>query len=359
MAEIQLHSYPEPSGPDVMHKHFAPQEAQQKLQASFLGGSMLWLLCSELRLLGIHKGACVAHILAGLVLLFADASKPCRIELAENWKLMSSKDLQAEGASISVASYQDDKWYPIRRMPATVLQILQEDGVYPDLYVGKNLLEKVPQDLYKQDWWYRTTFNAPVNGFYTLEFPGINYRAEIWLNGKKIADNKQVAGMYAAHELNVTRWIKPGSKNVLAVKVTPEQLIQDVTGVELADSWFDWLNWKYVGYKGPKEKNPWQGVSFVPDRNAGIWKPVYLRATGSVSVNHTLVNSKLSLSDSIARLTVFTSLHNLSTQPVNGMLKGTISRQGKPSIYVEQFVTLSRQTKSVRLFSSLIIFRNW
>jgi len=274
-------------------------------------------------------------------LLVAAADTPRRIELAENWKLASSTDVLIEGAVISVATYNDDSWYPIHRMPATVLEILQEDGVYPDLYVGKNLLEKVQQDLYRQDWWYRTTFNAPVNDFYTLEFKGINYRAEIWLNGEKIADNKQIAGMYASHELNVTRWIKRGSQNVLAVRVTPEQLIQDVTGVELADSWFDWLNWKYIGYKGPKEKNPWQGVSFVPDRNAGIWKPVYLRATGSVSINNLLVNSKLSLTDSIARLTVFANLCNLSEQPVNGMLKGTISRQGKPSIFVEQFVTLS------------------
>src|ERR1035437_2882135 len=135
--------------------------------------------------------------------LVADAAKPYRIELAENWKLMSSKDVQTEGAAIAVATYNDDSWYPIHRMPATVLEILQEDGVYHDLYVGKNLLEKVPQDLYKQDWWYRTKFKAPVSGFYTLEFPGINYRAEVWLNGQKVADNKQIVGMYAAHELNV------------------------------------------------------------------------------------------------------------------------------------------------------------
>ena len=66
-------------------------------------------------------------------------------------------------------------------------------------------VEKVPDDLYKQDWWYRTTFKAPAGESYTLEFPGINYHAEIWLNGHKIADNKQVVGMYAAHEFNVTR----------------------------------------------------------------------------------------------------------------------------------------------------------
>jgi hypothetical protein len=79
-------------------------------------------------------------------LLVAAADTPCRIELAENWKLMSSKDMQPDGTAISVATYNDDSWYPIHRMPATVLEILQEDGVYPDLYVGKNLMEKVPQD---------------------------------------------------------------------------------------------------------------------------------------------------------------------------------------------------------------------
>jgi exo-1,4-beta-D-glucosaminidase len=281
--------------------------------------------------------------------LFAKV-KPYKIELVKNWKLISSKVVKSEGAEISVAAYKDDNWYPIYRMPATVLEILQEDGVYPNLYFGKNL-EKVPQDLYKQDWWYRTTFMAPSNEFYTLEFPGINYRAEIWLNGEKIADSKKIVGMYAAHELNVTSWIKQGKLNVLAVKVTPEQLIEDVNGVELADSWFDWLNWKYVGYKGPKTKNPWLGVSFVPDRNAGIWKPVYLRTTGSVLVDNATVNSELLLAESKARLTVFANLHNLSTQQVTGILKGTISRKGKPSIYVEQSVTLSPGEKQEMEFT--------
>jgi exo-1,4-beta-D-glucosaminidase len=222
-------------------------------------------------------------------------------------------------------------------MPATVLEILQEDGVYSNLYVGTNMLN-VPPDLYQQDWWYRTTFKAPAGECYTLEFPGINYRAEIWLNGRKIADNKQIVGMYAGHELNVTPWIKRGSRNVLAVKVTPEQLVQDVDGVELADSWFDWINWKYIGFKGRKRVNTGAGVSFVPDRNAGVWKPVYLRVTGGVSVNHPLVNSDLSLAESTARLTVFASLRNLSTRAVNGTLKGTISRPGKPAIHFEQAV---------------------
>ncbi len=276
----------------------------------------------------------------GATPLFAAAENPAHIELAENWKLASATEVPSDGAAISVAGYNDSKWHPIHRMPATVLEILQEDGVYFNLYVGTNMLN-VPPDLYRQDWWYRTTFKAPAGDFFTLEFPGINYRAEIWLNGQKIADTNQIVGMYAAHELNVTPWIKHGARNVLAVKVTPERLIQDVDGVELADSWFDWINWKYLGFKGRKRVNTGTGVSFVPDRNAGVWKPVYLRATGAVSVNHALVNSELLFTNSTAKLTVFANLRNLSAQPVSGTLKGTISRPSKPAIHFEQSVNLS------------------
>ena len=56
----------------------------------------------------------------------------------------------------------------------------------------------VPQDLYRQDWWYRTTFTAPAgHSNYTLQFPGINYRAEIWLNGQLLADSNRIVGMYS------------------------------------------------------------------------------------------------------------------------------------------------------------------
>lgn len=280
----------------------------------------------------------------------ASGQSPEKLELAQNWKLAAAKDVSADGVSLSQSSYEDRKWLPIRRMPATVLEILQEDGVYPDLYFGKNMLEKVPQDLYKHDWWYRTTFTAPGgHSAYTLEFPGINYRAEIWLNGQKVADNKQVVGMYAAHEFNVTPWIKMGAPNSLAVKVTPEQLIQDVNGVELADSWFDWLSWNYLGYKNPQKKD--SGASFVPDRNAGIWKPVYLRATGDVAVEHASVNSQLSLPESIAKLTVYANLHNLSDKAVTGTLKGSISRPGKTPINLEQTITLSAGEEREAVFA--------
>jgi len=119
----------------------------------------------------------VIAVLSLLLCLFAlpalgQMEAPGKLELSENWKLAAAKDVEAGGAAISQSDYRDQAWHPIHRMPATVLEILQEDGVYPNLYVGMNMLEKVPQDLYKQDWWYRTVFTAPAGySTKTMEFP--------------------------------------------------------------------------------------------------------------------------------------------------------------------------------------------
>src|SRR6185437_4822870 len=277
---------------------------------------------------------------------------PRRMELARGWSLLSAAKTTAAGGEISTAGFSVAGWHPVHRMPATVLEILEEDGVYPNLYFGMKMLKKVPQKLYMQDWWYRTSFTAPAGApEYWLEFPGINYRAEIWLNGHEVANSRQIAGMYVAHELNVTQWIRPGEVNTLAVKVTPEQAIQDVNGVELADSWFDWLNWKYLGYQGPRPKDS-HGISFVPDRNAGIWKPVTLRMSGPVTVSHPLVNTVLPLprTDS-AQLTVYAELKNSSPQPIAGMLTATITRRGKPEILLKQSVSLAASEQREVSFS--------
>ena len=266
---------------------------------------------------------------------------PSTIELAQGWSLSSAGDLHADGAALSHADYKGSNWHQINRMPSTVLQTLQNDGTYPNLYVGTNLLD-VPQDLYKQDWWYRTTFTAPAgHTTYELQFPGINYRAEIWLNGHLIANDTQIVGMHNAHELDVSRWVNRGGPNALAVKVTPERALQDIDGVELADSWYDWINWNRIGYQGPG-KNPTNGNSFVPDRNAGIWKPVYLKVSGAVAIGSSTVNTELPLprTDS-AKLTIYSSLRNASDQQERGVLRATITRPGKPTIEVEQPVTLA------------------
>ena len=157
---------------------------------------------------------------------------PETIELPSGWRMASAWDVVQDGAAISQSSYDAGHWHPIARMPVTILEALQEDGTYPNLYYGKNLTETTPKDLFRQDWWYRTTFTVPPgHKLQWLVFKGINYRAEVWLNGVRVADNRQVVGMYNEFELNVTGKVSLGSENVLAVRVTPEQAFEDVDGV--------------------------------------------------------------------------------------------------------------------------------
>ncbi len=264
-----------------------------------------------------------------------------RIELAQGWQLASARTVASDGATLSTPGEVRADWHGIQRMPTTVLGALQDDGTYPDLYAGENLAD-VPDDLFRQDWWYRTSFTAPEGSSnYRLEFPGINYRAEVWLNGTMIAGNSLLVGMHTLHEIDATPWIRAGEANTLAVKVTPEQALQDIDGVELADSWWDWLNWNRIGYQGPG-KNPMRGNSYVADRNAGIFKPVYLSYSGPVVLSDPLVTSELPLpaTDS-ARLTVYTDIRNTADVPMSGVVRARISRPGKPEVSVDQPVNLA------------------
>ena len=258
-------------------------------------------------------------------------------ELRSDWKMAPANQVSGDEAQVSQMGFDDSKWYSINRMPATILQILQDNGAYEDLYWGMKLAQ--PGDLWKQNWWYRTKFTAPAGqSAYSLIFKGINYRADIWLNGHRVATRDQVVGMYSRFEFDVSELIAQGAANVLAVKITPEQGILGEGSVELGDSWLDWINWKYIGYHN-REKN--LDVSFTPDRNAGVWKRVFLSSSGDVTIRNPYVRTDLPLpATTPASLTVYCDLHNASQKTVAGTLVGKITRPGKPTIEFQKDISL-------------------
>jgi exo-1,4-beta-D-glucosaminidase len=286
---------------------------------------------------------CLVFTTAALAL--ASAESPNLTELQSGWRMTSAQNVNVDDALVSQPNLDVTKWYVVHHMPATVLQILEDSGVYKDLYYGMNLA--TPVDLWKQDWWYRTTFTAPANReSYSLMFKGINYRADIWLNGHKVATRSQAVGMYNAFEFAVTDFIVAGGPNVLAVKVTPERALTE--DIELGDSWLDWINWKYLGYHDAEKH---LDIPFVPDRNAGVWKRVFLSSSGAVTIRNPYVASELPLPAlSPASLTVYCDLSNTTSKPVSGTLRGEISRPGKSSIRFQHDVSLARnQTEEIAL----------
>jgi exo-1,4-beta-D-glucosaminidase len=121
-----------------------------------------------------------------------------------DWFIQSSAKLKQGGEQISLPGIIPDRWFPAL-VPSTVLGTLVEDNVYQDVFFGQNL-ENIKSEDFQVSWWYRTEFLiTPFPGKNTarLELDGLNYRANIWLNGQKVADASENIGAFRRFDLNI------------------------------------------------------------------------------------------------------------------------------------------------------------
>ena len=108
-------------------------------------------------------------------------------KLAGGWRLQAAPQVKATGEEISKAGFADKDWL-VATVPGTVLTTMIDRGIYPDPDYGLNNLA-IPESLAHQDYWYRVEFKTPdaTRGRkLTLTFEGVNYAAEVWMNGKKL-----------------------------------------------------------------------------------------------------------------------------------------------------------------------------
>ena len=246
-----------------------------------------------------------------------------RLALREGWSLQTSAKVEAKGEVISTPKFVPKGWHTAT-VPTTVVAALVKDKTFPDPLFGMNLrdfpgmnypiggnfsnIPMAPDSPYTVSWWYRKQFTVPASykgKTVWLKFNGINYRANIWLNGKQIAKSEDIAGAWRTYEFNVTEAAKPGAENVLAVQAYAP------TDHDLAITFVDW--------------NP-----APPDKNMGLWREVYLTYSGPVALRYATVVSKLNppaqnqQGSNSAQLTVTAQVKNGTNQAVKGKLKGQI-----------------------------------
>jgi beta-galactosidase/beta-glucuronidase len=196
------------------------------------------------------------------------------------WKLIETSKVNADDAEISSVGFQDATWYPAV-VPGTVLTTLIARGLYPDPYYGLNNLA-IPETLARQDYWYRTTFDAPTDLYereLTLIFKGINYQADVWVNGKRAG---MIKGAFVRGVFDVTDLIEPGRQNAIAVRISPpphpgiphEESIVAGPGENGGNLAIDGPT--FVASEG------WDWIPGIRDRNTGIWQPVQLHSSGKV-----------------------------------------------------------------------------
>lgn len=228
------------------------------------------------------------------------------------WKLIPAPDLAgATGAALSRPGVDTANWLAAR-VPGTVLATMVDRGIYPDPYYGLNNLA-IPESLARQDYWYRTSFAVPAEAAgkaLALRFDGINYAAEVWINGAAAGSMK---GAFARGRFTFTAL---SGENVVAVRVSPpphpgiphEQSVKGGVGENGGQLAIDGPT--FVATEG------WDWIPGIRDRNTGLWQGVALEATGPVRLGdpHVVTDLPLPRTDS-ADVTITVPVINPGSQP--------------------------------------------
>ncbi|GJN14323.1 hypothetical protein PR202_gb01133 [Eleusine coracana subsp. coracana] len=146
-------------------------------------------------------------------------------------------------------------------VPGTVLGTLLKNKLIPDPFYGLNnqaIIDIADSGRAYYTFWFFTTFQCAPSGnqHVTLNFRGINYSAEMYLNGHKEVLPK---GMFRRHTIDITDILHPDGNNLLAVLVHPPD---------------------HPGRIPPQGGQGGDHEVSLMDRNTGIWDEVSILVTG-------------------------------------------------------------------------------
>ncbi|MDR1980906.1 MAG: beta-glycosidase [Tannerellaceae bacterium] len=245
--------------------------------------------------------------------------------LHAGWHARRANEIKTDGNSLTAAPFDTAGWLKAR-VPGTVLATLLENRLYPAPERSMNN-ELIP-DIYDAGnafytYWFVCPFRLeelPEEGRQVwLNFRGINYKADIFLNGKRLnADTHE--GMFLRESYPITPYLKGGKEtNLLAVIVYPPDDAGNPNGGQGGDG--------RIARNVTMQFTPgWDWIQPVRDRNTGIWDEVSVTVTGAVKVQHPYVTTRVpgvrlpegSQKEAFVAATV--ELENTSPHPQTGTL---------------------------------------
>ena len=264
-------------------------------------------------------------------------------QLRGGWRLAAAPQVKATGEELSRPGFDDKSWL-VATVPGTVLTTMVDRGVYPDPYYGLNNMA-IPETLARQDYWYRVKFTVPSAARgrrLRLTFQGVNYAAEMWLNGRKLGG---VKGAFLRGTFDVTNDISASGQNALAVLVSPPPHAgipeeESMTAGPGSDGGVEVLD-------GPTfaASEGWDWILSIRDRNTGIWQPVTLSASGPVQIGDLNVITTLPKPDrSEADIEIDAPLVNTTNAPVEGNITAAFD-----DVRVTRHVRLEPGDNDIRL----------
>ncbi|RNL50749.1 glycoside hydrolase family 2 protein [Pedobacter jejuensis] len=281
---------------------------------------------------------------------FANAQQ--RYELNSGWVCANVKDVNANGSQISTKSFTINNWMAAT-VPGTILTTLLNNKKIPDPFYGINN-ERI-DDVYKTGnayytYWFVKDFDEKAigNEQVWLQFRGINYKADIFLNGKKI-NLTTIEGMHLRSHFNITKMLAANGKNRLAVIVHPPDFVGNPNGGQGGDGTIaKGLTTQYTA--------GWDWIQPTRDRNTGIWDKVTIEKTQSVNLQNphvvTLVPGKRLAEGKQKPATVKVSVEveNPTSKAVSGTLLYQFAGQT-----IQKAVTIKANQKTEIGFDDLTV----
>lgn len=300
------------------------------------GSSTPCFALSELQVMGrggVRSVPCdVPDCSDGKMLLNGGPWKLCRASLTGD---MTGEQLSSPGV--------DDSQWITATVPATVVTSYVNNGTLPDPNYDDNLFLQ-SESFFRSNFWYRRTFSVPetfLRKHVMLHFDGINWKANIFLNGRRI---DRIEGAFKRGETDITEYLREG-ENVLAVEIVCNEHYAAVKEKNETNTDF---NGGMLGADNPTFHATvgWDWISTIRGRDMGIWNDVYLTVKGDVTVRDPFIRTTLNLPDTLATLTPQVMVKNLEKKTIEGTLRMWVG-----DIRCEKTVRLSPQECREVVFS--------
>src|SRR2546423_7538836 len=246
------------------------------------------------------------------------------VNLHNNWYVQSSATVTDTGATISTPGYAHSGWLQTN-IPATPLGAEFDNHLVASPYVNENAAQ-ISGTCYNvttnyanvawcsgspygpTPWWFLNQFTIPstlTGQRIYLHFDGINYRANLWVNGTQIASNTQMVGTYVRYEYDITNVAVIGGNNAVALQITGP----NGSNQELAITYVDWQ-------------------LMAPDRNEGVWRDARGTNNGAVKGGGPQGQEPMAADLSLAGLSGTGGASNPTSASVSGTLRGAFNPRG-------------------------------
>ena len=229
-------------------------------------------------------------ILISSIFLSNVIAQPYNIELNDNWKAIRATDILKDGTELTGNNFTPVGWMDAV-VPGTILTTLLHNKKIPDPFFGMN--NTLIPDVYETGrdyytYWFYKEFelqDLKEGQEVWLNFRGINYFADIFINGKRVNTTTH-QGMYLREKYLITPFLNKGKSNKLAVWVAPPDPVGNAFNGQGGDG--------TIGRNVTMQCTAgWDWICPMHDRNTGIWDKVTLEITGSADIRNTFVETRI------------------------------------------------------------------